>query len=274
MAAASRPATAAEVMAVAVSREIRDGEVGFIGIGSGKAGFALATGIPLAACELARRTHAPNLTVMLGPLVNPDISALPPDFGDYSLATWPAEAMMAGYDALDVFKRGKMDFSFLSASQIDRRGNLNIVAIGDHAHPRVRLVGCLAQPDHAAHAGRTYVLAQHDPRAFVERVDFVSAPGYLTGPGERERAGLRGGGPALVVTDRAVLGFHPETRTLEVRSWHAGRSLDAVSAGFKVALPASAGARETEPPSPEALRLLREVIDPAGRLLDLPEAER
>ncbi len=274
MPAASHRFTTAEVMAVVVAHEIRDGEVAFIGIGSGRAGFALATGIPLAACELARRSHAPNLTVMLGPLVNPDISALPPDFGDYSLATWPAEAMIAGYDALDVFKRGRMSFSFLSASQIDRRGNLNIVTIGDHARPRVRLVGCLAQPDHAAHAGRTYVFARHDPRAFVERVDFVSAPGFLDGPGGRERAGLRGGGPALVVTDRAVLGFDPAAKTLEVRSWHPGFDLEAVRRGLGIALPAAAGARETASPTAEELRLLREAIDPGRRLLDLPEGGR
>jgi glutaconate CoA-transferase subunit B len=168
---------------------------------------------------------------------------------------------------LDVFRRGMMTCSFISGAQIDRFGNLNSVRIGRGERPTVRLTGPIAQTDHAVFARRTFVIMPHERRVFVERVDFISAPGHGDGPGWRERHGLPGGGPAKVITDKAVLGFDAATRRMRLESVHPGVTVDEVvdATGFDLLM--ASEVTETMPPSDAELAALAERIDPQGMLL-------
>ncbi|ASW55489.1 CoA-transferase [Plantactinospora sp. KBS50] len=213
--------TIEELLAVQVSAELEDGGLGFIGLGTGGRSFAFAVGIPSVAVALAHRRGI-DFIAQYGVALEPDIENAPRCFEDRNLLTWPASANLPVETCLDGFKRGKMSVGFISGAQIDRYGNLNSVAIGDYHQPKVRLVGGIAQPDHAANAKRTIIILPHARRTFVEKVDYRSAFGYGDGPGHRERLGLIGGGPAKVFTDLAVLDFHPESRRMRVVSLHPG----------------------------------------------------
>ena len=258
-----------ELMAVAVSTHLRDEEVVFIGIGTGGRAFILAVGIPLVACRLAQLSHAPNLVPMLGPLIDPNLETLPSSLrDDYELVHWDSKAQIPEQEALDVFKRGKMDVGFISGAQIDQYGNLNIVSIGEYKKPKVRLVGCLAQTDHAAFSKRTLIPMEHTTKQFVEKVDFISGVGFLDGPGARESAGLPGGGPDKVFTELAVLGFDPHSKLMRLESVHPGVTVDEVRdrTGFELVVPSNVP--QTPEPSTEQVDLIRNRIDPDGMLLE------
>lgn len=257
--------TIEQLLATAVSRELHDGELGFIGLGTGGRSFAFAVGVPSLAAALAHRRGV-DFIAQYGVALEPDIEHAPRCFEDRNLLTWPASAQIPVETALDGFKRGKMDIGFISGAQVDRYGNLNSVVIGDYAKPKVRLVGAIAQPDHAANAGRTLIIIPHARRTFVERVDYRSAMGYGDGPGHRERLGLIGGGPAKVFTDLAVLDFELESKLMRVVSLHPGVTRDQVieETGFELVWPADVG--ETPPPTDDELTALRE-IDHDGAFL-------
>jgi glutaconate CoA-transferase subunit B len=259
--------TPAEMMTVAVARELRDDDVAFVGIGTGGRGFKLAVGIPTAACQLARLTHAPGLTLMLGPIINPDPSYQPPRYSDENLINWPCEAQIYSEEALDCFPLGAITVSFVSAAQVDVHGNLNVVAIGDHARPKVRLVGPIAQTDHLAAPARTVVMNELVPRTFVDEVDFISGAGYLTGGDARARAGLPEQGPWRVVTDRAVLGFDPETGRMRAERLFPGTSAADLQETMGREVPGASEAPTAAPPEKAELDVLRERIDPKRLLL-------
>lgn len=268
MAAQGERYTTEELMAVALSRELRDGDVCFIGIGTGGRAFILSVGIPLVACRLAQYSHAPNLIPMLGPLIDPNLDKVPSALSrDYEIVHWPSRAQIPEQEALDVFKCGKMDVGFISGAQVDRYGNVNIVCIGDYEKPTVRLVGPLAQTDHCAFAKRTLITLDHQRRSFVERVDFISGAGFLDGGDARRRAGLPGGGPAKVVTNLAILDFEPASKRMRIHSVHPGISADEVQAntGFALVVPPEVPA--TPAPTSEQVRLIRGRFDPEGLFL-------
>jgi glutaconate CoA-transferase subunit B len=258
--------TTYEVMATALSRQFGEKEHGFIGLGTGDRAFILAVGIPTVAAQLAAERGA-DFSLQDGTLFDPDIPGMPETLGDPDLLRWACAARVPVERCLDVFRRGMMTCSFISGAQIDRYGNLNSVRIGRGERPTVRLTGPIAQTDHAVFAQRTFVILPHEQRVFVERVDFVSAPGYGDGAGWRERLGLPGGGPAKVITDKAVLGFDAESRLMTLESVHPGCTVDEVIAATGFELPVADGADETEPPSETELAAIRERIDPAGKLL-------
>jgi glutaconate CoA-transferase subunit B len=166
-------------------------------------------------------------------------------------------------------QRGLVDYCFLGGAQIDAYGNLNSTRIGgDYRRPKVRLPGSGGANDLASFCWRVLVVTQHDKRRFVAQLDFLTTPGYLTGAGAREAAGLPPGtGPYRVITDLAVLGYHPQTRRMMVLSLHPGVSLEQVQAatGFKLEVAETLG--ETAAPEAEELRLLHEEIDPHRYLL-------
>lgn len=253
-------------MAVALSRVFRPKEHAFIGLGTGDRAFVYAVGIPTVAAQLAVERGA-DFSLQYGTLFDPSIEGLPDTLGDPDLLRWECAARVPVERCLDVFRRGLMTCSFISGAQIDIFGNLNSVRIGRDTLPRVRLTGPIAQADHAVFAERTYVVMPHQRRVFVDRVDFVSAPGYGDGPGWRERMGLPGGGPEKVITDMAVMGFDEQSKRMRLESVHPGVTLDDVVAetGFDLILPSRVA--ETQAPTAAELAAIRERIDPRGKLL-------
>jgi glutaconate CoA-transferase subunit B len=163
--------------------------------------------------------------------------------------------------------RRQFDVSFDSAPQVDKYGNLNITAIGEYKKPKVRLVGCLAQPDHFAFVRRPIILTDLAKRAFVEHVDFVTSVGYLEGGDSREKAGLWPGGPWKVITDKCVFNFSTPTREMQLESLHPGVTLEEVLElmSFRPVVPDNLG--QTAPPTEEQVRLIRREIDPNRILL-------
>jgi len=258
--------TVEELMACVVSRELRDGELGFIGLGTGGRAFVMAVGIPTVAIRLAQ-LRGVDFIAQYGVKLEPLIEEAPACFTDADLLDWRCRAMIPVEDALDMFRRGMMDWGFVSGAQIDPYGNLNSVCIGEQKHPKVRLVGAIAQTDHCAHARHTMIILPHDRRAFVERVDFISGLGFGDGPGYRERFQHRGGGPGKVVTTLAVLGFNEKTRRMQVESLHPGVTRGEVerNTGFALAFPDPIPT--PPPPTEEEIQLIRTRIDPKGLFL-------
>jgi len=257
-----------ELMVVAAARELRDGDLIFIGVGTAGRAFTLACGIPIAAARLAQETHAPNLAIYWNNLLSPDLQQIPEKLTQRYLTSWPTAAQLHNCsEKNDMLQKGRFQVSFDSAPQIDRFGNLNITAIGDYRHPTRRLIGALAQTDHFAYVERPLILTDLKKRSFVEKVDFITSVGYLDGGTSRADAGLRPGGPSRVITDKAIFGFDDETKEMTVLSVHASSSVDEVLAemSFTPRLPDEVP--ETVAPSAEELRLIREVIDPRRILL-------
>lgn len=256
-----------ELITTAVARSLRDLETAFVGIGTGGSAFILAVGIPIAAARLAKLTHAPNFILMQGPVVDPELNYLPKSTVDRDLIGWKCKSYLPTNDVLDFFKRGKIDIGFVSGAQVDKYGNLNIVTIGDYKNPKVRLVGCLAQSDHCAYAGRTIIMMKHEKRRFVETVDVISGVGFLDGPGARKIAGLKGGGPEKVFTDLAVLGFDLKTKRMCVESVHPGVTVEHIleNTGFELIVPKNVPF--TPEPTAKELELIRKKVDPFGELL-------
>ena len=257
-----------ELLVVTVSRELNNGELAFIGMGTGGKAFILAVGVPAVASRLAQLTHAPSFSFMFGPVINPDIENPPRSERDFS--SWRCQSLLPARDCLSAFKRGAIDIGFIAGAQIDKFGNTNTVAIGEYKNPKVRLVGCIAQTDHCAYAGRTFVMMKHIERSFVEKVDFITGVGYLDGT-ENARAdnGLTsGGGPSRVITDLAVMDFDEGTRKMRLRSLHPGITLDQVmdNTGFDLLVPDDAPT--TPGPTEQQLELIRTKIDPKGMWLN------
>src|SRR5579871_3604251 len=242
-----------ELMICCAARLLEDGKT-----------VAVGTGVPYAAAMLAQRTHAPNLVILFeAGGVAPQLPTMPISVGD-SRAFYRGVMATSMADVMETCQRGMIDYTFLGGAQIDAYGNLNSTMLGDdYARPRVRFPGSGGANDLASLCWRILVVTTHDPRRFVAQVDFVTTPGYLTGPGAREAAGLPPGtGPYRVITDLAVLGYHEQTRRMEVHSLHAGVTLEQVRAatGFEL------GAREplgtTPPPNDQELGILRDEVDP------------
>jgi glutaconate CoA-transferase subunit B len=165
-------------------------------------------------------------------------------------------------------RTGRKVVGILGAAQIDKFGNLNSTVIGDYAEPDVRFSGSGGACDAAAFVNRTLIFMQQEKRKFVPKVDYMTSPGWMSGPGSREAAGLSpGGGPSAVVTDMAVLGFDENTREMYLRNHYPGVSPEQVSEnmGFQIDLSRSV---EMPPPSDKELKILRELCDPQRLILD------
>lgn len=244
-----------ELLICIASRQMEDRTSAFIG-----------TGIPMLAAALAKKTHAPELAVVfefggIGSL----LELLPLAVGG-SRTFYKALAASSICDVMEAAQRGLIEYGFLGGAQIDMYGNLNSTVIGDHDHPKVRFPGSGGANDIGSLCWKTISIMRHDRRRFVEKVDFITTPGYLDGPGAREKAGLPAGtGPYRVVTDLALLGFDETTKWMKLLAVNPGVTVEQVkeNTGFELIIPDKV--EENAPPSPEELRLLREKIDP-GRL--------
>jgi glutaconate CoA-transferase subunit B len=167
-------------------------------------------------------------------------------------------------DIMETCQRGVIDYTFLGGAQIDAYGNLNSTMIGkDYARPKVRFPGSGGANDLASLCWRVIVMTNHDRRRFVEKVDFVTTPGYLTGPGAREAAGLPpGAGPYRVITDLAIMGYHPQTKRMQVLSLHPGSTLQKVQEHTGFELEVAEPLATTLAPTQTELQILREEVDP------------
>ncbi len=243
---------AMELMICVAARLLENGAT--VGVG---------TGAPCAAAMLAQKTHAPNLLIVFeaGGLA-PVLPAMPISVGD-SRTSHKALMATSMCDIMETCQRGVVDYAFLGGAQIDAYGNLNSTVIGDYAHPKVRFPGSGGANDFASFCWRTLILTQHDRRRFVKQLDFLTTPGYLTGPGAREAAGLPANcGPYRVITDLAVMSFHEKTRRMQIDSLHPGITFEQVQAQTEFELGRANTITETLLPQPEELRLLREDVDP------------
>jgi glutaconate CoA-transferase subunit B len=161
-----------------------------------------------------------------------------------------------------VLQAGRVDVGFLSGAQIDRFGNINSTSIGsDPRHPRVRFSGSGGACDIACLAQRTIIIALHEKRRFPEQVDYITSPGWLSGGNSRQQVGLIRGGPSAVVTTKGVMRFRPDTQAMYLASYHPGLTAQAVAEDTGFALDIE-GATETPVPTPDEIRILREVVDP------------
>ncbi|MFC0434967.1 CoA-transferase subunit beta [Kutzneria buriramensis] len=236
------------MMTVAAARTLADGQVCFVGIG-----------LPSTAANLARRTHAPGLVLVYesGTLgAKPD--RLPLSIGDGILAE-TADAVVSVPEVFNYWLQpGRIDVGFLGAAQIDRYGNINTTVIGgDYRNPKVRLPGAGGAPEIAASCKEVTVIVRQSPRAFVDRVDFVTSVGFGRGPGEREKLGLRGGGPRRIITDLGVLQPDPDTCEFVLTHLHPGVELADVKAATGWDLAVSPDLSRTPNPTDEELSVLR-----------------
>ncbi len=239
-------------MIVAASRLLEDHKVMFAGIGQ-----------PLVAAALARRRHAPNLTVVLeGGLIGIHLSPgqLPASTNEVRAAVG-AHMLTSATDIFLMAQRGFFDYGFVGAAQIDAFGNVNTSVIGDPDRPDTRLPGPGGANDILSTCNQTVVVTTHEPRRFVERVDLITSPGWLSGGDTREGAGLPFGGPSLVVTDLALLDFEPTTRRMRLRAVQPGVGVEEIvsATGFQLVIPDDVGVL-TEPTDGE-LTMLRRLTD-------------
>src|SRR5947207_5993914 len=210
--------TAIELMICCAARALEDGRT-----------VAVGTGVPCAAAMLAQRTHAPNLVVLFeAGGVAPHLPTMPISVGD-SRTFYRGLMATSMADVMAFAQRGMVDYTFLGGAQIDAYGNLNSTVIGDYARPAVRFPGSGGACDLASFCWRTLVVTQQNSKRFVEKLDFRTTPGYLSGPGARESAGLAAGsGPYRVITDLAVMGYADASRRMQVLSLHPGITLERV----------------------------------------------
>lgn len=244
---------AMELMICCAARALEDGGT-----------VAVGTGAPCAAAMLAQKTHAPRLVIFFeAGGVGSELPTMPISVGD-SRTFYRGLMATSMADVMETCQRGMMDYTFLGGAQIDAYGNLNSTMIGGvYAKPKVRLPGSGGANDLASLCWRILVVTHHDRRRFVEKLDFLTTPGYLTGPGAREAAGLPPGtGPYRVITDLAVLGYHDKTKRMEVISLHPGVTLDQVRQATAFELGVREPLATTVAPSDQELCILREEVDP------------
>jgi glutaconate CoA-transferase subunit B len=246
--------TPAEMMTVAASRALRNEDVCFVGIG-----------LPSAACNLARLTHAPDIVLIYeSGTIGTKPSVLPLSIGDPELCA-TALTTVSVPEMFAYWLQGQwMSVGFLGAAQIDRFGNINTTVIGPYASPRVRLPGAGGAPEIASLCREVFVIAPHSPRTFVPRGEFVTSFGHGTGGDARRRLGLHTLGPTLVVTDLCLMRPDPESRELTVVSLHPGVTRERVTAETGWPVRFTAGATETAPPTPHELRVLRDLQARSG----------
>jgi glutaconate CoA-transferase subunit B len=245
------PYTAGELLAVMSARLLRDGQVVFAGVG-----------IPLLAATLAQRLHAPGLTILfeggtIGAYIEP--GRLPPSTNEQR-CTRRANMVLGSTDVLLLLQRGYVDVGFMGGAQIDQYGNLNSSFIGSPERPATRLPGTGGGNDIAS-LTQMIVAMKHEKRRFVERVDFVTSPGFLAGGISRRDAGLIAGGMFRVVTDLGLLGFDEQSKRMTLLALHPGVTAAEVQANTGFELPVTADLTVTEPPSEQELAVLRH-LDP------------
>jgi glutaconate CoA-transferase subunit B len=246
-----------ELLAVTASRLLEDHRIVFAGVGT-----------PLLASALARATHAPHLTIVVeGGAIGLEVQPGRLPISTNEMRAGRRAVMLPSITQIFLYaQRGYFDYGFLGGAQIDPYGNLNTSVIGTMDRPRVRLPGSGGACDIATHCREILIVTRHERRRFVERLDFTTSPGYLAGGDSRRRAGLLFGAVTAVVTDLALMRFHPESRRMQVEALQAGVEMEQVreQTGFEIEAAPALG--RVPPPSEEELEVLR-MLDPERAFL-------
>lgn len=245
--------SSAELMIINAARLLRDGDAVFVGVGQ-----------PNLACNLAKRTHAPNLVMIYeAGVIGAEPARLPLSIGDPTLVSG-ALSVVSMYDIFaNYLQRGNVDVGFMGGAQIDKFGNINATVIGDYAHPKVRLPGSGGSQEIAAWANRCYIMTPHQKRRFPEKVDFMTSAGFLSGRKERDDTGVRGGGMLAVVTDIGIL-EPDENGEMVLTALHPGKSVELAKENTGWDLRTAETIRVTIPVTEEELQILRTDLDPNG----------
>jgi glutaconate CoA-transferase subunit B len=255
--------TATEMMTIAAARALRNDDVCFVGIG-----------LPSAACNVARLTHAPGITLIYeSGAIATKPSVLPLSIGDGELC----ETALTTVSVPEMFRYwlqgGRISVGFLGGAQVDRYGDLNSTVIGSYDRPKVRLPGAGGAPEIAASCGRVFIIMRHHPRAFVPRLDFITTLGHGPTGRERRQLGIPTAGPTLLVSDLCILEPEPETHEFVVTALHPGVTRQQVrdNTGWPVRFAPTVS--ETEPPKAEELETLRDLNARTARAHGMAAAE-
>ena len=242
-----------ELMICLASRYLEDDSIVVVG-----------TGAPCAAAMLAQKVYSPRLMIMfeaggIGPL----LPSMPISVGD-SRTFYRALVASSMPEVMETCQRGMVDYTFLGGAQIDQYGNINSTMVGtDYQKPKVRFPGSGGANDLASFCWKTMMITLQDNRRFTEKIDFVTSPGYLTGPGAREAAGLPpDSGPYKVITNLCIIGFDDETKRMKVESMHPGINKETIIENTGFELLWAEDLKISDPPSKEELSCLREAVDP------------
>ncbi|MDK1081621.1 MAG: CoA-transferase [Anaerolineae bacterium] len=247
----------AELMIINASRLLRDGDVVFVGVGQ-----------PNLACNLAKRTHAPNLVMIYeAGVIGAEPGRLPLSIGDPTLVSG-ALSVVSMYDIFtNYLQRGNVDVGFMGGAQIDKYGNINATVIGDYAHPKVRLPGSGGSQEIAAWASRCYIMAPHQKRRFPQKVDFMTSAGFLNGRKERTDIEMRGEGILAVVTDIGIL--EPDkSGEMILTQLHPGKTYQDAKDNTGWKLKSSEKVSSTNQLTDKELDILRRELDPTGTYLN------
>jgi glutaconate CoA-transferase, subunit B len=247
-----------EIMAVQAAGFINNGDIVFCG-----------TGISMLAAMAAKHISAPESIIFFETgAIDSRLEEIPLAVGDPRVMF--QSAVNGGLADAFAFMQnpftGPRIIAILGAAQIDRYGNLNSMVIGTYEDPKIRFAGNGGATDVMSFVGRTLIFMQHEKRKFVEKLDYVSSPGWLCGGGTREKAGLSSGGPLVVITNLGLMKFHPKTREMYLYGYYPGITPHQICENTSFDLDVSR-ARPLPPPSAEELRILREICDPHGLIL-------
>ena len=244
-----------EIMVARAARELKNGEVVFVGIG-----------LPNLACNLARRLHAPELVLIYeSGAVGAVPDRLPLSIGDPCLAT-DSISVCSMVEVFNYYLQGGLiDVGFLGGAQVDRFGNINSTVIGDYEKPKVRLPGSGGACEIAIHAKKIIMVLKQSPQSFPEKIDFLTSPGFFDQTNKRKKYDFPGRGPALVITDFGVYGFTRNRHEMILREIHPGVGLKDVKDNIGWEVSVSPRLKTTIAPTSEELRIIRRELDP-GRI--------
>jgi glutaconate CoA-transferase subunit B len=246
--------TDSEMMVAVAARVLKGARTVFVGVG-----------LPNIACNLARYTVAPDLELIYeSGVYGARPERLPLSIGDPTLVSG-AVSVVSMADLFGLYlQRGLVEVALLGGAQIDRYGNLNTTVIGEYGKPKTRLPGSGGACEIAINAQRTFMIMRLKRRAFVDKLDFLTSPGHLTGGDSRARWGIPGSGPELVITDKAILNFANPEREMQLSELYPGIAVSDVQAEVGWPLRVAETVGKTAAPTTEELHLIRDEVDPQG----------
>ena len=250
--------TLKELMTIMAAREIRDGDIVFCG-----------TGISMVAAMAAKHINAPNsITFFETGAIDSRLEEIPMAVADPRVMLGAASnsGLLDSFATMQNRTTGDHVIGILGAAQVDKYGNLNSTCIGDYSQPKIRFSGSGGACDVASFVPRCLIFMQHEKRKFPVKVDYLTSPGYLDGPGAREREGLMSGGPTAVITNLGVMHFDDETKEMYLAHYYPGVSLQQILDNMEFDVDTSR-ATEAEPPTERELKILRERVDPHKLIL-------